>query len=204
MLMPRKAGLAGLAFLLALPAAAADFSDPEWPCVQRKVESLSLGLMWASEIAEEGLPDDRAGAGAELVETLILRRIPVEEIPVRVDAFIAAHPDVGDAELGSLFEAAFTRVNRERTRLVKGITRYSLAQIEAAKRIDAARTEMDRLMAMDDPDYDRVDALEEQIDWDERIYRDRQQSLTYVCETPVLMEKRLFAIAQALSAHLSG
>ena len=53
-------------------------------------------------------------------------------------------------------------------------------------------------MAAEAPDFDRVDQLEEQIDWDERIYHDRARSLTYVCETPVLLEKRAYAIAQIL------
>ena len=52
-------------------------------------------------------------------------------------------------------------------------------------------------------DFDTVDKLEEQLDWDERIYRDRAKSLTYVCETPVLLEKRLFALAQILQKFVS-
>ena len=39
------------------------------------------------------------------------------------------------------------------------------------------------------------------MDWDERIHTDRQRSLTYVCETPVLLEKRLYAIAQLLQQN---
>ena len=63
---------------------------------------------------------------------------------------------------------------------------------------------MDQEMKKAEPDFDRVDALEVQLDWDERIYADRQQSLTYVCETPVLLERRLYAIAQLLEAKLAG
>ena len=53
-------------------------------------------------------------------------------------------------------------------------------------------------MAKSEPDYDRVDALEEQLDWDQIIYTDRQRSIQYICETPVLLERRLFGIAQML------
>ena len=59
---------------------------------------------------------------------------------------------------------------------------------------------MTELMAAEKPDFDKVDALEAQADWDERIYTDRAKSLTYVCETPVLLEKRIYAIAQMLLA----
>lgn len=53
-------------------------------------------------------------------------------------------------------------------------------------------------MAQAEPDYDRVDALEEQVDWDQRIFTDRQKTITYLCETPTLLEKRLYAISQML------
>ena len=85
-----------------------------------------------------------------------------------------------------------------RGRIINGIGAFSLGQIELSKRVDATRAQMDALMAQDAPDYDKVDALEEQLDWDERIFIDRQQSITYLCETPVLLEKRLFAISQLL------
>ena len=35
--------------------------------------------------------------------------------------------------------------------------------------------------------------------WDTRIFKQRAQSLNYVCETPVLLEQRAFAIARALA-----
>ncbi|MEO1138389.1 MAG: hypothetical protein AAFW87_02935 [Pseudomonadota bacterium] len=192
--------------LVALPvekAVAADFSDPEWPCVQRKVERLSLGVMWAQPVPEGPLPDAVDDAAKELVSTLVLRRVPLDEAEALIDRFVANTPEADNAVLGQIFRDVFTRIDNERTRLIGGISRYSLAQIEAAKRIDDLRVEMDMIMAQEEPDFDRVDVIEEQLDWDQRIYRDRALSLTYVCETPVLMEKRAYAIAQALAKHLN-
>ena len=37
-------------------------------------------------------------------------------------------------------------------------------------------------------------------DLQERIFDDRAKSLTYVCETPILLEKRAYALAQLLLA----
>ena len=45
-----------LILLLALIPAlgwAADFSDPDWPCIQRKVPNLSVGQMWSGPIIPE-------------------------------------------------------------------------------------------------------------------------------------------------------
>jgi hypothetical protein len=34
------------------------------------------------------------------------------------------------------------------------------------------------------------------------VFDERKQSLTYVCESPVILEKRAFAIARAIMRHL--
>ncbi|QDC09864.1 hypothetical protein FHY55_11670 [Oceanicola sp. D3] len=194
-----------LALLLALtpatPVLAADFSDPTWPCVQRKVEALSPGLMWPVALEEPELTEKTEAAVADLVGYLTLRRLPLEEVQPRLTAFTQAHGH-DPALLGHVFTRAFDQLNNLRSRIITGIGEYSLGQIDLAARIDAARVEMGSEMAKEAPDYDRVDELEEQIDWDERIYTDRRQSLTYVCETPVLLEKRLYAIAQMLQGAL--
>ena len=116
--------------------------------------------------------------------------------------FAAAHPDLTRDDLGQVFRGVFQQIDRQRSAIIKGIGRYSLKQIDLATRIDATRTEMDATLAAAEPDYDRIDALEEQLHWDERIYHDRAQSLTYVCETPVLIEQRAYAIAQDLLAYV--
>ena len=38
--------------------------------------------------------------------------------------------------------------------------------------------------------------------WDKRIFDERNQALHYVCETPVLLEQRLFEIARRIQARL--
>lgn len=190
-----------LAVCASAPAQAADYSDPTWPCIQRKVEHLSLGVMWPHPVPDGDLPETLNDPAQELVQTLVLRRVPEEELSTLAADFGAAHPGLTRDDLGLIFRDAFTAIDRQRTRLIAGIGTYSLKQIDLAARVEAARVEFDAEMALDEPDFDKVDALDEQIEWDERIYRDRAQSLTYVCETPVLLEKRAYAIAQALG-HL--
>lgn len=185
--------------LAATPGAAADFSDPTWPCIQRKVENLSIGLMWPLPIEPEQAEMDSALERdvAELAETLGLRRIPLEELQSQVDTFAAKHDGNADT-LGRVFAQVFDTVSKRRTRIIKGIGDFSMGQIALADKIDAARAEIDTLMAASDPNFDRVDLLEEQIDWDQVIHTDRQRSITYLCETPTLLERRLFGVAQML------
>jgi hypothetical protein len=183
-----------------LPAVSAEFDDPSWPCIQPKVEDLSLGLMWPNPVDPATLPADAAPAADALVEALALRRTDLDAAKALIDDFVAETPGADRAMIGQVFAELFERVSRERRRVVTGIGNYSRKQIALAARIEAARGEMDAAMAAATPNYDQVDALETQLAWDERIYRDRQQSLTYVCETPVLIEKRLYAIAQMMLA----
>ena len=85
-----------------------------------------------------------------------------------------------------------------------GITRYAHKQEALDGRIDEARHEFAALNAAEPKDFDRIDALEEEIDWSTRIFQDRQQSLTYVCETPVILEQRAFALGRAIAAPPAG
>lgn len=198
-------GFALCALLSACASAvcAADFSDPTWPCVQRKVERLSIGLMWPAPIPEEAPQGEIASAMKELAGTLALRRVDLEEARAAVETFTEAHGH-DMALMGTVFADVFDTLAARRTRIIGGIGDFSLGQIALSEKIDAGRAEMDAQMAKDDPDFDRVDALEEQVDWDQRIFSDRQQTITYLCETPTLLEKRLYAISQMLQEAGQG
>ncbi len=43
---------------------------------------------------------------------------------------------------------------------------------------------------------------ETRLEWDKRIFDERSQSLTYVCETPTLLEQRAFEIARRIQQKL--
>lgn len=194
--------LCNLSMALALSVAttqalAADFSDPTWPCIQRKVERLSLGLMWPEPKENITLSDPQKAAVKELASALSLQRVDMENASQMVSDFVQAHGTERDL-MQAVFSEVFDTISKRRTRIINGIGNVSTGQIALAERIDATRSEMDRLMDADEPDYDKVDALEEQLDWDDRIYRERQQSVSYLCESPVLLEKRLFALANLL------
>ncbi len=197
--MMRFKGLTLAVLVMAAPVQAADFSDPTWPCVQRKVGSLSAGLMWPTPLGASALPDDPALKKdiEALADVLALRRLSLEELRPTVEAFASKHN--GDpVVMGQVFEEVFNSLNVRRSRIIGGIEDFSLSQIALSERIDAARIEMDVAMAADEPDFDKVDKLEEQLDWDQVIFSDRQKSIQYLCETPVIIERRLFAIAQML------
>ncbi|WP_417672047.1 hypothetical protein [Roseibium sp.] len=189
----------GVLLLNTAETKAATFNDPTWPCLQRKVENLSLGLMWSGPLDDAESSSELPPQANDLAIRLSLRRISLEEAEPMVSAFVETRPGADQHLMGRIFKEVFDKLNSDRKRIITGIESYSLKQIALAKKIDDTRKKMDTMMAASTPDYDEIDRLEEQLDWDERIYRDRTKSLTYVCETPVLLEKRLYGIAKILS-----
>ena len=199
--------ITAFAGLLSIPSPmmAADFSDPTWPCVQRKVESLSLGLMWPIAVPEDEVEDAALAAEIEdLAGTLTVRRLEIDTLRAEVEAFADRWPENTASHLSRAFAQTFHSLNTRRSQIISGIGDFSLGQIALSEKIDGMRMEMETELAADEPDYDRVDELEEKLDWDQVIFSDRQQSITYLCETPQLIEKRLFAIAQMLQEAAGG
>jgi len=193
----------GVASISADPGAAAEPADPDWPCVQRKVPQISIGQMWAGPMPQGNWRDDPQIKA--LAASLAARRTPVEEIGARAAEFAAAQPADARAEaLAELFAGVLAHIQAERGQVIAGIGRYARHQAEMAARIEAKQQELADLEAAPNAerDWDRIEELQDTLAWDTRIFKERAQSLTYVCETPVLLEQRAFSIARALAEHL--
>jgi hypothetical protein len=196
------------AWCLAAPAhdARAASKDPDWPCIQPKVQHLSAGMMWAGPEVKEG--DDEWRQSAELtglVQKLAARRLPVEEAAPIIADFAKAKGDDRKRQLTLLFTGLLQTINREREAIIGGIARYARQQTVRADGIRAARDELIALSAKASPteaETARQAALEDKLNWETRIYDERAQSLTYVCESPRILEQRLFGLSRAIQQHL--
>ncbi|TPE52143.1 hypothetical protein [Amaricoccus solimangrovi] len=205
--MPAKSGRASLAALTALalglplaagPARAADQSDPDWPCVQRKVPSLSMGQMWAGPPAEGDWQEDPEIA--RLAGVMAARRTTLDEVKALAGDYAAKlDPDARPGRMALLFQGVLDRINSERADVMSGISRYAHHQIELSDGVKAEEAALAALKADPKADPDKVEEAQDKLNWNIRVYRERAQSLTYVCETPVLLEQRAFAIARILA-----
>jgi hypothetical protein len=185
----------------ASPAPAANFDDPDWPCIQRKVPALWLGQMWTGPVPEGSWRD--APEVRELAETIAPRRTPLETVETLVADFAAAQPDDARNErLAQLIAGVVDLIDAERGQLIQGISRYAHNQTFLSAQVEEMQAELASLDRSDDAAMDRIEELEDTLDWETRIFRDRAQALTYVCETPVLLEQRAFAIARIVAAQL--
>ncbi len=197
---------ATLAALVAQPLAAAQVDDPTWPCIQRKQPHLSPAAMWAGPPIDQTLGDWRDDPEvSRLVPVLAVRRTDMEEAARLIGSFADRLDADRNRRLALLFSGIFERIDRERTEVVAGIGRYAGKQQGLSDALDATRAEIASLEEVEDPSFDQQDRLEELQDklaWDTRIYEERRQSLTYVCESPVLLEQRAFALAREIMKHL--
>lgn len=190
-----------LAFaLLAGPALGAAGTDPDWPCVQRKQPHLSMGQVWNGPIPDEAvLTLVRDPQIVRLADRLEQRRLPMDQAESEIAEFADQSPDT---HLVALMQAIFDRIDSDRSALIAGIARYGQSQLDLSERIETRRARMAELESAEDPDFDAIDAEEKALDWDQRIFTERQQSLTYVCETPVILEQRVFALGRAIAGQL--
>jgi hypothetical protein len=90
-------------------------------------------------------------------------------------------------------------LNRDRTSIIQGIKKYARGERSLA---EAITEKNERLSALPANQVLEREALIAERDWDIRIYDDRRNSLTCLCEQPVLLEQRAFALARAIAGHL--
>ncbi|HEV2542644.1 MAG TPA: hypothetical protein VGU70_07780 [Methylobacterium sp.] len=198
-----------LALLLAAgPVLAQPKADPDWPCAQRKVTTLGYGSFWTGpDLAEAGeWGNDREAA--QLARKLASRRTELREADILLDEFTEKlDPAEKGKRLTRVFGGVFEIINGERSTVMSGITRYAQGQRRLAERI---RDEADKVSELkDSPESDptkvaskEVADLETQFNWDRRIFDERNQSVSYVCEVPTILEQRLGEIARRIQARL--
>jgi septal ring factor EnvC (AmiA/AmiB activator) len=182
------------------PVLAATGEDPEWPCAQRLVPQLAPAVMWPGPPVHS---TDGAAANPlidELATELAARRVPIEQAKVQVGDFAQTLADQQrDEQLTRLFARTLEIINHDRSSIIQGIKKYVRGQRALAENITEKN---ERLSALPKENVAERDALTAERDWDVRIYDDRAKSLTYLCDQPVVLEQRAFALARAIASHL--
>ena len=175
----------------------------EWPCAQRKVPTISAGTIWSGPDLAQGQGWDQDGDVAGLAQRLASRRLPLDEADTLIgDLAKQAGPDKAK-KLTELFVGTLDIINANRADILQGIMRYAAGQERLAERM---RDESDRISAAltDVQGPTGIAATEANRDfaWDQRIFKERRQALSYVCETPSLLERRAYEIGKRIQAQL--
>ena len=187
------------------PAFALDPRYPDWPCQQLKVPEISIASVWTGppiEAADKEKPLD--AKEAELVARLVARRTTIEDARKLIADFLAGTKEEKQEKAERLFAALYATLNAQRDEVMNGIERFSRKQKAMA---DGIREQARKIREMQDAssaDPAKSDELASQLSWQTRIFEDRRKSTAYVCDVPVLIEKRLFDLASAIQGDLSA
>lgn len=179
--------------------------DKNWPCIQRKVVKLSAGQMWrGNPVDEKDLSWQQNEDVRELVNKILPRRVKLKETEKIIEEFANKHNGNRKKQLEQSFLGLLSETNKIRQEIISGIGKFSSRQKSLSKRIIENRNKINEFEKKDTDgtltkEEDKEFAkLEQQQEWDIRIRDEREKSLEYVCESPVLLEQRLFALSQQL------
>jgi hypothetical protein len=184
-------------------ALAADPRYPDWPCNQMKVPDISIAAVWS------GPPIDDVGAAweadpaiSDLVTRLAARRTPLTDAEKAVADVITGNAAERQQKAKLVFAGLFTTLNRERGEVMNGIERFTRKQKQFADQIRSTVLQLRELQDAPGQDEAKRNELVSRVEWETRVFEERQKTIGYVCEVPVLIEQRLFALARAIQQSL--
>jgi hypothetical protein len=191
--------------LLTMPGhvAARDMSNPNWPCVQRKIPTLTSTQVWDGPAVEnvkgwEGDPGVR-----DVVLALSDRRVPIDLAEARLAEYAKAETNESRAaHLTLVFAGVFDKLHTLRNSVMRGLERYLIAQQERAAELERQGEEIAHLKveaSSSEAAKAKLDAALEKFGWAQKIFEERQEALTFACELPVRIDARIFALGKATS-----
>ncbi len=174
-----------------------------WPCVQGKIETISVTQVWDGPPIEGVKGWFREKDVADLVELLSNRRVKIEEGEGAIKKFAEAQPaDKRDERLTLLFAGLFDKAAGQRRTVMTGIEKYQKSQVERAKELERQSSALAELESKRPPDVTEdtpeLAQAREKFNWAQRIFQERQSSIPLACELPVLIEERIYAFSRAI------
>lgn len=178
--------------------------EVRWPCAQPRVATISAGTIWTGPDPAEGKDWDEDNDLASLAQKLASRRTPLDDVDPLIADFAKKAGSNKDKQLTKLFVGVLDIINENRNNILNGIMRYAQGQERLAERM---REESDKISeAQSDATAEGIGVATTQQNrdfaWDQRIFKERKQALSYVCETPSLLERRAYQIGKRIQAQL--
>jgi hypothetical protein len=181
-------------------------ADPDWPCAQRKVPQLSLGQVWNGPDLPPAAKDwSENPSVSALVEEVAARKLPIADAQKKIRDFAASLPAEQLApKMAMLVQGMFDHMDAERSHVISGISRYAHRQLEMAAELRKETSDVDALRAKPDADQDEIERRTDQLNFATRIFNERAQSLTYVCDVPTIIEQRLYQLSKTVSETIAA
>jgi hypothetical protein len=181
------------------PAKALDPRYPDWPCQQLKVPGISIASVWTGppidSVDQQQLAELK---DSDLAARLAARRTPMDEARKLIEGFLAGAGSAKQARATALFAELYSTLDAQRSEVMNGIERFSRKEKAMAEDIRAKTRKLQQLQDVANGNQAEIDDLANQLGWETRIFEDRRKSTSYVCDVPVLIEKRLFDLGRAI------
>ncbi len=179
-------------------------TDPDWPCQQIKTPTFSLASVWVGpplDLNSQAWRDE--SDVADLKAQMAQRRVPIADMEKAITEFkTKAGPDA-EAKLLRAFAAAFEDLSQQRSQIIEGLDRFGRKQNALADRIRGENAAVQPSSDLKGDAPPPGASSQDKLLWDIRIYNDRRQTATYVCEAPTLIEQRIGEIARAVQKALA-
>jgi hypothetical protein len=193
-----------LAFLLAPNPAPvrAQTMQSDWPCKQVRVPEIALGSVWTGpsiESERKRWRDDPAVS--ELVAKIAPRRTPLEEAERRIDDFAKAGGN-DKSRMTLLFAGLYEKMNDERRDVVNGLDRFGGRLKEMAEKTRQETQSFYELQNQKPVDPEAVKKAAEALQWRVRLFDEQRKMVSYVCESPALIEQRFGALARRIISKM--
>ena len=200
-------GMIAASVMMAPQALAAEATRPDWPCVQRKVATLTSAQMWDGPRVDDLTQWRDNEEITKLIAVLASRRVSLEQAAGAIAQFAAAQPkERRDEALKLVFAGLLSTINSDRAIVVSGIERFQQRQKARAAEIERqgnAIRELKERAVNDEKARAELAAAEDRYNWDVRVFSERQQSLPLACEVPVLIEQRLFELGREVRSRMN-
>ncbi len=190
--------------------------NSDWPCQQILVHNISVPAVWAGP-SIDGADWQSDSKLVDLIDKIAPRRTPLEDAQRQITDFAKTLGADKNAKLTALFAGLFHKLDQERVQLIEGLDRFGHKQKELGDRLREETAELhaaqDKEGAAPLPDIKDHStptaapgpgaSILERLQWDLRIFQDRHKAVSFVCESPVLIEQRLFALAHTIQDNMN-
>ena len=182
-------------------------SSPDWPCIQRKVPTISAAQVWDGpplDGIKEFSPDIR-----DLTEVLESRRVTAEDAEKAIKEYAAKVPEAErDKKLTELFASVLSEINTDRAFVMSRVEEFQKRQKGRAAELEREGQKLAEkgIAATDEllPTETKLTPEQQEYNWNARIFQERQQNLTMACEIPTLIEQRAYEIGRLIRAQMKS
>ncbi|MBP0614671.1 hypothetical protein [Jiella mangrovi] len=175
----------------------------DWPCIQRRVDQITAGQIWSGPPLPDPASVDASDEVSRLIDQVAARRTPLADAETAVKDYIEALPKgEREAAAAGFVSVLLDRLNTERSQIMRGIERYGVKQKTLAARLREEAKAFSTQQNNPTANPTALDDARQQMLWNTRVFNERRQSLSYVCEVPTLIEQRAFALGRAAGQAL--